>query len=605
MSGFIAIVNTNGAPVDRGLLESLTASLHFKGPDQQKVWIDGSVGLGHALFRTTDEAQYENQPASLDGKVWITGSIRIDARKELVNRLGLTSKIQLERTPDSELVLHAYRMWGEKCLEQLLGDFAFAIWDGDKRQLFCAKDRFGMRQLYYSQVNNSLIVSNSMHTMLSHPEISKNLNDKAIGGFLLFGDHNWLDKSISAFADVNLLLPARSLTLSNEKLIFQHYWDLPVDTPLLKYKNERDYIEHFQEVFETAVADRIRTSKIVVSMSGGMDSSSVAAIAQKVIRQKYQSPEINAATVIYEKMYSCEERYYSSLVASMLGLPIHYTSGDSFPFLSQSFQATRPMEVDQPSLWLDFQRSLSKLGRVILTGDSADNLFHYPSTSVALKESNMVSIMVDVIKSKQRYGVMPGLGTGLRGKLKALSEKNKASYCAPFPFPSWLNPDFKEKAHLQEYWDEMWESLNKPTYQQTRYLLLKKSLLKPNWTSEDDVMHSNFTLSEQLDPYLDLRMVEFVLSLPALPWLFKKDILRRSMQGKLPSQVISRPKTPLGIIRQSIWRRTNSRWIDEWQSHTELHQYVERTKIPSLTGENYDPLAAYINLRPLLLNSWL
>ena len=130
MSGFIAIVDTSGAPVERNLLEALTDSLRCRGPDRQQVWTDGPVGLGHALFRTTHEAQYENQPASLDGKVWITGSIRVDGREALVAKLGLGTPLSLDRTPDSELVLHAYHKWGERCLEHLLGDFAFVVWTG-------------------------------------------------------------------------------------------------------------------------------------------------------------------------------------------------------------------------------------------------------------------------------------------------------------------------------------------------------------------------------------------------------------------------------------------------------------------------------------------
>ena len=83
MSGFIAVVNTDGTPVDSNLLERLTASLYFRGPDRQQVWVEGAVGLGHTLFSTTDEARHENQPASLDGKVWIAGCIRSDAREGL------------------------------------------------------------------------------------------------------------------------------------------------------------------------------------------------------------------------------------------------------------------------------------------------------------------------------------------------------------------------------------------------------------------------------------------------------------------------------------------------------------------------------------------
>ena len=127
MSGFIAVVNTNGEAVSRQLMQTLTASLQSRGPDRQQVWVDGQVGLGHTLFQTTSEAQYEKQPASLDGSVWITGCIRIDAREALITKLGMANEIEPSRTPDSELVLHAYRTWGDSCLEHLLGDFSFVL----------------------------------------------------------------------------------------------------------------------------------------------------------------------------------------------------------------------------------------------------------------------------------------------------------------------------------------------------------------------------------------------------------------------------------------------------------------------------------------------
>jgi len=218
MSGFVVVFNTDGSPVSHELLEKLTASLQFKGPDSQKVWADGPVGLGHTLFRTTNESKYESQPASLDGKTWITGCIRIDSRKELVSRLGLANKIKLDQTPDPELVLHAYRKWGERCTEYLLGDFAFAIWDKDRAKLFCARDHFGTRQLYYAKVRAGIIISNSLFCLHQHPAISKQLNEQAVADFLLMGDHMWMDQTQTAFADIQALLPAHLLVAKNSGL---------------------------------------------------------------------------------------------------------------------------------------------------------------------------------------------------------------------------------------------------------------------------------------------------------------------------------------------------------------------------------------------------
>ena len=126
MSGFIGIFNTDGAPVDSELLERLTGSLAFRGPDARAVWCQGSVGFGHTLFRTTWEARYEQQPFTLDQQVWIVADARVDAREDLVRKLGCRHDLALNQTPDVELVLRAYLKWGEACLDHMIGDFSFA-----------------------------------------------------------------------------------------------------------------------------------------------------------------------------------------------------------------------------------------------------------------------------------------------------------------------------------------------------------------------------------------------------------------------------------------------------------------------------------------------
>ena len=302
MSGYIAIINTNSASIDGQLLEKLTGSLYFRGPDKLQVWIEGPIGLGHALFKTTDEANYESQPASLDNEVWITGCIRIDGREELVRKLGLQSEICLAQTPDSHLVLRAYEAWGEKCPEHLLGDFSFAIWDKRKAQLFCARDRFGMRQLVYTQQGGSFIVSNSLDCIRQHPLVSDRLCDDAIGDFLLFGDHRWGSRARTSFADITALEPAHCFLLTGDRIRSWRYWDIKDNIPLLHYRKDADYIDQFRDIFNLAVSDRIRTKDVFISLSGGMDSSSIAATVRELNQERSLSINLNAATVIYDSI---------------------------------------------------------------------------------------------------------------------------------------------------------------------------------------------------------------------------------------------------------------------------------------------------------------
>jgi len=605
MSGFIAIVNMDDTPVDRDELEQLTNSLHYRGPDHRKVWIDGQVGFGHALFKTTDEAEYEHQPSSLEGAVWITGSGRIDARSDLINKLGLQAEVRLNRTPDSDLILYAYRAWGEKCLDHLLGDFAFVLWDKRKKKLFCARDHFGMRQLYYSHAGRCFLVSNSLHCLLQHPGVSKQLDDCAIGGFLLFGDHTWLDKELTAYTDIKSLLPAHSLVLHEGKNTIRRYWHIPDNIPLLRYRKERDYIDHFLEILKKAISDRLRADRIVISMSGGMDSSSIAAILCEIQEETSQTLHLNAVTVIYKKVHPCREHYFANLVVHHLGLSIQYIDGDQYPFLSQPILTERPLEIEQPSLWLDTLRIERQLGRIVLTGGAGDNLLKYPASFASLKGINPCKLLFHILGLRKRYGKMPGFGTGLRKKLRNLWPILDDKLVTPYPYPSWINNEFETKMCLKELWRNKWTSQQHPSPFHSRHSLLHDSLVKPDWCFDNIVKTSDFTLPEQRDPYLDQRLVKFVLSLPALPWLFNKNILRRTMETKLPAEVVERPKTPLGSLQHSLLKLPNSQWVDEWQPLPELLEYVERDNIPNLAGGRCEPTTSYVNLRPIMLNRWL
>ena len=601
LSGFVAIVNTSGAPVDRNLLEALTDSLQCRGPDGQQVWTDGPVGLGHALFRTTHEAQYENQPASLDGKVWITGSIRVDGREALVAELGLDTPLSLASTPDSELVLHAYRTWGEHCLDHLLGDFAFALWDGHKKRLFCARDSFGMRQLYHARVGNACIISNSLHCMRQHPAISDELDDQAIADFLLFGDHIWTDKTQTAFKDIKTLQPAHQLTLPGNRTEIKRYWDLPSDIPLLRYSREEDYLEHFRAVFSQAVEDRLRCDDVVISMSGGMDSSAIAATANQVRQKGNGDFGLHAITTVFDELHPDQERYYSGLVGKHLNLPIQYIVADQYPLLEPAVHWTRPMEFYQPGLWLAFRRQALRSGRVMLTGSAGDNLLHYSPALPTFAEANPLRTLRQLFQLKARYGRMPGLGTGLKARVKRNTGK-AAKKPPPYPYPAWLNNDLELNYGLRDRWDAQWAPIANCANSHPRHPLLYKWLLSPDWNTDDRDMTGNCIIPEERDPYMDLRLVEFVLSLPPMPWLYQKHILRRSMHGLLPKTITERPKQPLGTLASSLTAQAE---FDEYPPNSLLLKYVNAAAFTKATARSGHPGLEYVNLRPLILGQWL
>src|SRR5436190_9392570 len=203
MSGILAVLRTDGEPVDPALVRRMTESLTLRGPDALATWCDGRIGLGHTLLKTTFESETERQPCSLDGKTWIVADGRVDARDELAHALSSDSVEVSKSSPDVELILRAYTRWGTHCVERLLGDFAFAVWDGPKRRLFCARDHMGVKPFYYACVGGSLIVASTLEAIRRHPQVSDRLNDLAIADFLLFGWNQ--DAATSSFADIQRL----------------------------------------------------------------------------------------------------------------------------------------------------------------------------------------------------------------------------------------------------------------------------------------------------------------------------------------------------------------------------------------------------------------
>ena len=137
------------------------------------------------------DAELDKQPAALDGRLWIAADARIDARAELIAKLkakGKAASALSPQTPDAQLILHAYDAWGDGCVEHLLGDFSFAIWDAPRRRLFCARDQIrSIKSLYYAHLGSLVVFSNTLDCVRRHPGISGRLNDLAIADFLLFG----------------------------------------------------------------------------------------------------------------------------------------------------------------------------------------------------------------------------------------------------------------------------------------------------------------------------------------------------------------------------------------------------------------------------------
>jgi len=184
MSGISGIFNLDGSPVDRDLLRRMTERIRHRGPDRTGYWTSGPVGFGHQMFCTTPESLREQQPLANDsGTLCLTFDGRVDNREELRTALRSTDFHPRDDT-DAELVLRAYECWGEDSPCKILGDFAYAIWDGGTRRLFCARDILGLKPFYYYTNGRIFLFGSELQQLFEFKELSTKPNEGMIAEHL-------------------------------------------------------------------------------------------------------------------------------------------------------------------------------------------------------------------------------------------------------------------------------------------------------------------------------------------------------------------------------------------------------------------------------------
>jgi asparagine synthase (glutamine-hydrolysing) len=602
MSGIVGSLHTDGAPVDPGLLRQLTEFLTFRGPDAQQVWTAGRIGFGHTLLRTTYESARENQPFSLDGKTWIVADARVDARQDLLTKLRSKSHEELSAAADPELILRAYQVWGDQCVDHLLGDFVFAIWDAPRQRLFCARDQFGVKPFFYAHLGSLFLFSNTLDCLRRHPAVSDKLNDLAIADFLLFEMNQ--DPATTSFADIQRLPPAHTLTCEAGRVSIRRYWTLPVPEPV-RFSRDEECVERFRELLDAAVADRLRTEHAAAFMSGGMDSSIVAASAQRLFSSAGLPGRLRAYTQVFDSLVPHDERHYAGLVAEALHIPIEYQTADAYELFDGADLAENAVPEPANMFWeapqLDQLRGLGEQNCVVLSGLGADPVLscrlslHFRQL---LKQGAIVRAAKDAFRFLARENRWSRLY--LRTRWRLLTRK----YSRTMKFPDWVNPELEERYQLRLRFEELIAKM--PDGKGVRPIAYS-NMTSHIWPAGFEVMDAGAThcAVEIRHPFFDVRLVSFLLSLAPLPWCSDKELLREAGRGVLPEEVRLRPKTPLRrdpVLE--LLQQPRCEWIDRFEAAPGLERYVVRDRIPTIFEEQ-DSWRAYVNLRPLCLNYWL
>jgi asparagine synthase (glutamine-hydrolysing) len=596
MSGIVGIVHLDGAPVDRRVLVHMTNFLAFRGPDAQEIWMDGNFGFGHTLLKTTDESDHERQPLTLDGRVWIVADARVDARSELIWLLQTKQQEDLPaNVPDVALILRAYQVWGEDCVEHLLGDFVFAIWDDARQCLFCARDHMGVKPFYYAHLGQKVIFSNTLECIRQHPAVSDRLNDLAIADFLL-ADSNQ-DPVTTTFADIQRLPPAHIGVWSGEQFRFRRYWIFPIDEPFISSRKQ-DYPERFRELLREAVSDRLRTKHIGIYMSGGLDSSGIAATACGLLRESRQDFSLQAFTAVFDHLMPDRERYYAGLVAKHLAITLHpWVRDNDFltPWADQT-PACTPEPVTDPfdlSFGFEYQRHIASYSRVFLYGEGPDNALYCDwraHISGLAREGRWHRFLPDLWWHVVGHPRVPFVGR-LTSRLKGYTKRG---------YPPWLNPALARRLDLHSRWLEL-QADSDPCHpaRPKGYRGMATSLWQDFFGYFDHMYSRNE--SELRHPYLDIRLARFMLSVPAIPWCCNKYLSRCALDSVLPEQVVRRSKSPLA--RDPSYERARRAGMPEVPVSETLLCYVVPSAVPARVGRNIEQFR--MHMRAVGLAYWL
>jgi len=549
MSGIAGIYDLRGEPVDPALVRRMADAAAHRGPDGSGYWSKGPIGLGHRMLHSTPESLAETQPFSSEaGDLVLVLDGRIDNRAELRAEL-VAAGMRLRDDTDAELVLRAYEKWGPACPAQIIGDFAFAIWDGRLRLLFCCRDPLGVKPLYYQADGRRFRFGSELRQILEDTRISPEPNEGMIGEYL---SREITDREETLYRGILRLPPAHFLIVRPDRLTVTRYWDIDGGRAV-RHRTDAEYAEHFHAVFSEAVRCRLRASGPVgAELSGGLDSSSVVATVASLHRSGGVTDEgFETFSLVFPGL-ACDESDYASEVVKLQALKSNTAPASRYglDWWQEHTRRARDFPEYPTCAMSDSLKSIAHDHgvRVLLTGYGGDDwLTGSPYSYADLLRRFRVAAFVRQVRwdyqaelierrlfSVLNYGVWPLIPRSGR-RLAKLA-------WSPSRVPDWLEPGFAARIALRDRLRRAAGPQPGPTFAQNDL----RRQLAGGWHAHGMEMLDRSAARSGLElrhPFHDRRIVEFALALPEDQRRRKdrsKLVLREAMRGRLPEGVRAR-----------------------------------------------------------------
>jgi asparagine synthase (glutamine-hydrolysing) len=561
----------------------MMAGLAHRGPDGHRICHRPPVVLGHQHHWTTPEEQGEQQPlVSSDDRFHLVLDGRLDNRDELLSMTEMQSPAlaRARQLSDAALLVELYSRLRERCFAHLIGPFVIVIYDRLAGRVICARDALGDRTLFYHLSARLLVLASEEASLLSHPAVSRQPNEESLAAYYAVRAAR---AGTTLYRDVNELLPGHYLSIDHDQVRQVRFWAAQPgpDEPLPEHR-EAQYIEQLRSSLEVAVRARLRAGEPpAVLMSGGLDSTAVAALAARKLAFGGNHVRLTTISWVFDELPAMDERTYIDAMAVRYDLrSIQLTGDDAWPLRVATRQNPgRPDLSPFRELSCRAFAAAHEAGARVLLSGWFDHVYSGGSAWLAelIRNHRRCQALAELRGLVSRCGVRGALRDPfLRGALRRL-----VPFPAPAPAPCWLTPQARAMVQDIEDWPPQVASTHRPDQYRSVLGLL------PAHVATGEIYHASRAGIELRYPYRDRRLVELMLSLPAYMLYrsgIRKYITVRAMEGILPDQVRCRKEITslyplylrgmyereLGALQTllerpgALWRRyVNSRWLHE------------------------------------------
>ena len=564
MCGIYGIYGRNpSAQIDPEWLTLMGSRLAYRGPDDQGSYLDNRIALGHRRLSIVDIASGHQPLTNESETIWLTYNGEIYNYQEL-NQSLLKKKHTIRTNCDSETLVHLYEEYGQSFLEKINGMFAFAIWDRQHGKLLLARDRLGIKPLYYYCDEEYLAFASELKALATLPFIRSEIDQEVIDSYL---SYLYVPAPLTTFQNIKRLMPGEYLEASGQQLSVSKYWRLPLK-PDVKGGDKHELAEELFERIKDSVRLRLMSDvPLGVFLSGGLDSSALVACMHELGTRNIKT---------FSMGFGTQERYNETTFAKIVAKRFnteHFelnTTPDIRTILPKIIACFDEPLADPAAIPLyQLAEFAAQRVKVVLCGDGGDELLggyrRYIWDVMADKYKRTPALIRSIIRNGLKY--LPASTRGV-GKLVGLGRKftQRAELEPALRYASWLSgftTEFKKEYYQPDYLASLAESDAQADqfFEETYHEYLGDELLnRLNYVDLQTYLPYNLlekidriTMAHSLEarvPFLDHQLVEWAMGLGAQSkrkGLKTKVILRKALENRLPREILRRKKMGFGV----------------------------------------------------------